>query len=75
MHNYLQDAELEETLLMLQSGLLYLRLSVVEINQNKSVINKNECCCIIGAFVSTAAQGFSKNIQYLVLTRNQHTHI
>jgi hypothetical protein len=44
-------------------------------NQNTPVINKNECCGIIEAFVSTAAQGFSKNIQYLVLTRNQHTHI
>jgi hypothetical protein len=41
MHNYLQDVEIEETLLMLQSGLLYLRLPVVEINQNKPVINKN----------------------------------
>jgi hypothetical protein len=40
MHNYLQDAELEETLFMLQSGLLYLRLSVVEVNQNKPTINK-----------------------------------
>jgi hypothetical protein len=42
MHNYLQDAVLEETLLILKSGLLCLRLSVVELNQNKSVINKND---------------------------------
>jgi hypothetical protein len=41
MHNYLQDTELEETLLMLRSGLLYLMLSVVEINQSKHVINNN----------------------------------
>jgi hypothetical protein len=41
MHYYLQDTELEETLLTLQSDLLYLRLSVIEINQNKSAINEN----------------------------------
>jgi hypothetical protein len=41
MHNYLQDTELKEILLMLQSGLLYLRLLVIEINQNKPAINKN----------------------------------
>jgi hypothetical protein len=42
MHNYVQYTELEETLLMLRSDLLYLRLSVVEINQNKPTINKND---------------------------------
>jgi hypothetical protein len=41
MYNYLQDTELEETFLILQSGLLYLRLSIVEINQNNPAINKN----------------------------------
>jgi hypothetical protein len=33
--------ELEEAHLKLQSDLLYLRPSVVKINQNKPVINKN----------------------------------
>jgi hypothetical protein len=42
MHNYLHDEELEETLLILQIGLIYLKLSVVEINQNKPAINKND---------------------------------
>jgi hypothetical protein len=42
MHNYLHDKELEETLLILQIGLIYLKLSVVEINQNKPAINKND---------------------------------
>jgi hypothetical protein len=41
MHNYLRGTKLEETLLMLQSGLLYLRLLVVKINQNNPTINKN----------------------------------
>jgi hypothetical protein len=41
MHNYLPGTKLEETLLMLQSGLLYLRLLVVKINQNNPTINKN----------------------------------
>jgi hypothetical protein len=41
MHNYLWGTKLEETLLMLQSGLLYLRLLVVKINQNNPTINKN----------------------------------
>jgi hypothetical protein len=42
MHNYLHGVELEETLLILRIGLLYLRLSIVEINQNKLAINKND---------------------------------
>jgi hypothetical protein len=42
MQNYLHDEELEETLLILQIGLIYLKLSVVEINQNKPAIIKND---------------------------------
>jgi hypothetical protein len=40
MHNYLLVVELE-VLLMLWSDLLYLRLSIVEINHNKPAINNN----------------------------------
>jgi hypothetical protein len=64
MHNYLQDAELEETLLMLQSGLLYLRLLVVESNQNKPAINKHK--------LSMMCAKLMINSFYEKIIRNKH---